>query len=177
MAIYPASLIALAFALSIAAEKPARELCFLPDSCYCKVTVELTDGSGNPASGWNVPGCGLCLGLFLEVVNESKGQCRGVANCPAGDPVKCKGDLKVSVTSSSMACCSTAAPGGWQPDWGAGAFTWGSSTTKTWPNVEASCNNSDKRDFTINMLDVNGVSVASLTRQAHLKCGICGSGG
>lgn len=146
-----------------------------PENCKCPVKAVVTDSQNNPSGGLNVTGCGACLGIFAEVLNKKKGECLGTSNCPPGDPVKCKGDVKVTVSSSAMACCGTTYPGGWSPSWGSGNFVWGSSADRTYANMEASCNEESVKTITIALMDDNGETALTITRKIKLVCGICGA--
>lgn len=141
--------------------------------CKCTVKEGLTDAGGAAAGGWSPPGCVLCLSVFVEVLKPTPGQCLGDSNCPPGQPKDCKGDLKVTVTTSSERCCSTAAPGGWTPSWGSGALVWGAGATTTFDSVTAKCNSGTPREFSITIHDSS--NPVTLARKVWLNCGMCGS--
>jgi hypothetical protein len=143
------------------------------DVCTCGVKAELFDGA-QPAQDHIVPGCGACVGIFVEVLNKKKGFCRGVAGCPEGVSDKCKGDLRVAITTSLMPCCVAAYPSGWQPSWGAGNLLWGESAEKIWEGLEAACNNSVAQDFSITLKKIAPNQNTVISRTAKLTCKPCG---
>lgn len=142
----------------------------IPDDCTCTMSVAaLSDGGGSP--GLFVPNCGQCIGVFCEMVDVTKGVCTGDPVCSVKGT--CKGKLKVSISSSSMSCC-TPSLGGWKPSWGSGWFTAGSGTTKTFDQLSVKCGETPPphTDFSITWRDSAGTEVTQ-NIISTITCGNC----
>lgn len=140
------------------------------DDCTCIMSVTAVTDAGNDP-GLAVAGCGQCIGVFCEMVDVTKGVCTGGTGCPTKG--KCKGKLKVSISSSGMACC-TASAGGWKPSWGSGWFTAGSGTTKTFDQIEVKCGDPPATtEFSITWRNANLVEAPVQNIIASIACSNC----
>lgn len=140
-----------------------------PADCTCTMSVSAeTDTHTTP--GLFVTNCGQCIGVFCEMVDVTKGVCTGNQCSVKGN---CKGKLKASISSSSMACC-TPSLGGWKPSWGTGWFTAGSGTIKTFDQLTVKCGEAPPphTDFSITWRDSAGTETTQ-NIVATITCSNC----
>ena len=121
-------------------------------TCSYKVTTKTT-ANANP--GVYVTGCGLCIGVFSEMIDVTKGVCTGVGCITKGT---CKGKLRVEISSVNSGCCQGTIGGGWKPGWGDGPYTPGSSAYHIFDESTAKCGANATTDWTLTFYDINNVA-------------------
>jgi hypothetical protein len=143
-------------------EAPCRQV------CSCKMAAASQTNSG-VEPGLFVPGCGACVSVFSEVFGAKAGICTGTA---CGIKGECGGALRVTVTSSAMACCA-AALGGFSPSWGSGWVAAGSSAEHTFDAVKVPCGDvSLPIEWQLRWRDRNG-TITTQSIISRLACSNC----